>query len=192
MPRSLVAGVMVATLVLAPTQTVFAQSAQGCQGGQTPQFTFGFADLKAQLGETMGDPLTCAFTDPTGSGDIEQRTTTGLAFWRRSTNTPTFTDGFNHWAETPDGWVNWTGASVDPPVANTYPDVLVEGFLTGCERTDPNNQLLQGACQCSIDRIQVNYPVDEFLSVAGQLLQGGSLPPDYQAIVEDCVQRQFT
>jgi hypothetical protein len=59
--------------------------------------------------------LTCEFADPTGSGDVHQQTTRGLAFWRKGTNTPTFTDGSNHWGKTPQGWVEWTGISVDPP-----------------------------------------------------------------------------
>jgi hypothetical protein len=44
-----------------------------------------------------------------------QQTTTGLAFWRKATNTPTFTDGSRHWALTSGGLVAWTGPSVDPP-----------------------------------------------------------------------------
>jgi hypothetical protein len=32
------------------------------------------------------------------AADTLQQTTTGLAFSRASTNTPTFTDGANHWA----------------------------------------------------------------------------------------------
>jgi hypothetical protein len=44
-----------------------------------------------------------------------QETSTGLAFYRASTNTPTFTDGFQHWALTAFGLVNWTGAAIDPP-----------------------------------------------------------------------------
>ncbi|MDQ6673203.1 MAG: hypothetical protein M3069_21095 [Chloroflexota bacterium] len=29
-----------------------------------------------------------------------RRTSQGLAFWRKRTNTPTFTNGWNHWAPT--------------------------------------------------------------------------------------------
>jgi hypothetical protein len=92
-------------------------SAQGteCPAGQAPHYVFGFADLSAFIGAEMGQPLTCEFADPNGTGDIHQRTTNGLAFWRKSTNTPTFTDGFDHWGHTPAGWVHWTGASIDPP-----------------------------------------------------------------------------
>jgi hypothetical protein len=92
----------------APTQT-------RCAPGQTPRFVFGFADLKARLGEAVGEPVTCEFADPKGSGDVHQQTSKGLAFWRKGTNMPTFTNGNEHWGSTPGGWVYWTGDSIDPP-----------------------------------------------------------------------------
>jgi hypothetical protein len=90
----------------------------GCAPGQTPVFSLGFAGLKAHLGDVVGDPTTCEFADPNGSGDRLQQTTHGLAFWRKSSNTPTFTNGSDHWALTSAGWVQWTGSSVDPPTAD--------------------------------------------------------------------------
>src|ERR687886_1012176 len=109
MNRLCLAGVLLATLVLVPAPTAAAQAAQGCQPGQAPQFTFGFAELKAHIGEAMGEPVTCEFSDPNGTGDVHQRTTTGLAFWRKSTNTPSFTNGFEHWAHSERGWLYWLG-----------------------------------------------------------------------------------
>jgi hypothetical protein len=38
-----------------------------------------------------------------------------MAFWRKSTNTPTFTNGVEHWALTPHGLVTRAGPSIDPP-----------------------------------------------------------------------------
>jgi hypothetical protein len=64
----------------------------------------------------VGQPLECEHTDPV-SGDSLQQTSTGLAFYRKSTNTPTFTTGYDHWALTPQGLHYWTGSSVDPPIA---------------------------------------------------------------------------
>src|SRR5258708_5403023 len=92
-----------------------AQDAQYCGRGQSAEFQFGFADLKSRIGEAMGAPVSCEFPDPRGTGDVHQRTTTGLAFWRKSTNIPTFTDGWQHWGKTPDGWAEWLGDSIDPP-----------------------------------------------------------------------------
>ena len=96
-----------------------AAAAEGCSAGQVPSYVFGFADLKAHIGAAMGDPVTCEFPDPNWTGDIHQRTTTGLAFWRKATNTPTFTDGWRHWGRTPAGWVEWTGSSIDPVAGET-------------------------------------------------------------------------
>ena len=95
-------------------------SATYCPAGQSPRFTGGFAALQDQLGDTMGQPLECEHPD-SASGDTLQRTTTGLAFYRKSSNTPTFTDGSTHWALTPDGAQTWTGDSIDPPPTETVP-----------------------------------------------------------------------
>jgi hypothetical protein len=87
-----------------------------CAPDQVPSYRAGFAALEAELGvETMGVAWGCEFPDPRATGDILQVTFKGLAFWRKSTNTPTWTDGSQHFALTPEGLVNWTGTSVDPP-----------------------------------------------------------------------------
>lgn len=100
--------------VVAPTPAV-ADAADRCGPGQTPRYVFGFADLQSRIFGDMGDPLTCEYPDPTGNGDVHQQTTKGLAFWRKSTNTSTFTDGFNHWGLVEGRLVAWTGSSIDPP-----------------------------------------------------------------------------
>ncbi|MBV9326794.1 MAG: hypothetical protein JO352_23805 [Chloroflexi bacterium] len=94
--------------------TAHAQPSPFCQSGSGPAFVFGFADLKASVGDPMGDPIECEHANP-ANGDTLQKTSTGLSFYRKATNTPTFTDGFNHWALTSEGLVTWTGASIDPP-----------------------------------------------------------------------------
>ena len=177
---------LIATLVVVPAPTAAAQTAQGCQAGEVPHFTFGFADLKAHIGGPMGDPVTCEFADPNGTGDVHQRTTTGLAFWRKSTNTPTFTNGFDHWAETPQGWVTWTGASVDPPLATAYPEAVVQQYLSGCEQFAPDNPQLQAYCGCTIRELQAIYPLSDFLNLGLALLDQGALPPEFTAVVEKC------
>jgi hypothetical protein len=102
----------------------------------------GFAQLKADLGPIMGDPT----EDEHGNSDncdTQQLTTTGLAYWRCSSNLLTFAafpDGAMHWASAPPtpGLIEWTGTE-DPPldawsVANASPPA---------EEDDP---LLQTAC----------------------------------------------
>lgn len=109
----------VAVAVLAsaawPTARSAAQpTAPFCRPGVQPSFVFGFRALADAIGDTMGEPLECEHANPE-NGDTLQRTTTGLAFYRKATNTPTFTDGFRHWALTTAGLVFWTGLEVDPP-----------------------------------------------------------------------------
>jgi hypothetical protein len=82
----------------APPPVVSNPGGTRCAPGVSPRFALGFAD-------------------PNGSGDMHQLTTSGLAFWRESTNMPTFTNGSQHWGRTAAGWVEWTGTSIDPPTA---------------------------------------------------------------------------
>jgi hypothetical protein len=103
----------VATPEPAPVPPV-AQGPLGCRPGEQPEFVFGFAAMKERLGDRMGTPISCEYGDPAGSGDTLQDTSTGLAFYRKSTNTPTSTNGFEHWGLTSAGLVYWTGSSIDP------------------------------------------------------------------------------
>src|SRR4051794_31381099 len=52
---------------LAPAQAQAGQTV--CAPGEAPRYVFGFADLKAQIGDAMGDPVTCEFPDPNGTGE---------------------------------------------------------------------------------------------------------------------------
>jgi hypothetical protein len=90
------------------SSTWAAQAYPTCPIGQTPSFSFGFASLHEQLGPTMGDPIECEHADP-GTGDALQRTTTGIALYRRDTNTSMFTNGQEHWALTALGMAHWSG-----------------------------------------------------------------------------------
>ncbi len=101
-------------LLLPATPVAQAQGAPYCGVNASPTFVQGFANLKNLLGAIMGDPIECEHTDGT-TGDVLQQTTTGLAFWRKSTNTATFTDGNRHWAVTPRGLLAWEGTAIDPP-----------------------------------------------------------------------------
>jgi hypothetical protein len=175
---------LVGAITLAPSP-VLAQVATGCQVGQSPRFVLGFADLKAELGEVMGEPVTCEFPDPNQTGDVHQRTTTGLAFWRASTNSPTFTNGSEHWARTRAGLVAWTGASIDPPRQATYPQFIIDSFMQGCTRSAPDQEDL---CRCAIDRIQSRYALGDFLNLIERTDQ--DLPPELSAIVLECVLAQ--
>jgi hypothetical protein len=79
-----------------------------------PRFVLAMARLRARLGADMGTPTECERVVDAG-GDTEQKTTTGLAYYRASVNTPVFTNGVEHWALTSDGLVHWTTDDLGPP-----------------------------------------------------------------------------
>jgi hypothetical protein len=82
---------------------------------QQPRFVHGLAALKTSVGSVMGVPIECERVID-AAGDTEQRTTTGLAYYRTATNTTAFTDGSRHWALTSNGAVHWTGQELEPPL----------------------------------------------------------------------------
>ena len=77
------------------------------------QFSDGFAQLDDALGDAMGVPLEPPHVS--SDGDVQQQTTTGLAYWRPDANVPVFSDGVTHYALTDAGLVTWTGDALDPP-----------------------------------------------------------------------------
>ncbi|HEV7663378.1 MAG TPA: hypothetical protein VGQ62_07570 [Chloroflexota bacterium] len=87
-----------------------------CAPGQVPAFPPEGLALQVELGETMGVPIECPHADLVTRDSI-QATTTGLSFFRSTTNTPTFTNGQQHWALTPAGVLAWAGAGSDPPAS---------------------------------------------------------------------------
>jgi hypothetical protein len=98
-----------------------AQTAPYCQPGQKPQFALGFATLSTQLGKVMGNPVSCQYSDPGGSGDTLQATDTGLAVYRSTSGITSFTNGSDHWALVEGQVVHWTGDSLDPPADADQP-----------------------------------------------------------------------
>lgn len=107
------AAALVGATVLAP-QPALAQDAPYCPTGMGAQFVLGIAALKGRLGPTMGQPLECEHLNAE-NGDTIQRTTTGLAYYRPSINTPIFTDGQTHWALSNNQLLMWRNSSVVPP-----------------------------------------------------------------------------
>jgi len=85
----------------------------GCNAAR-PQFIGGIAALKSALGARMGEPIECErATSP--QGDTQQKTTIGLAYYRKTLNVACFTTGWDHWALVNGALVHWTGDAVDPP-----------------------------------------------------------------------------
>lgn len=63
-----------------------------------PTFALGLAQLKAELGEVMGEPLECERTIDS-QGDTVQLTTTGSAGYLQHTQTVWFAGGERYWAQ---------------------------------------------------------------------------------------------
>src|SRR5436190_18901618 len=85
----------------------------GCDP-RKPTFLYGFAALKARLGDAMGTPLECEHSIHV-NGDTRQLTSTGYAYYRKFPNEPAFTNGYDHWALTDTGLVHWLGDVIDAP-----------------------------------------------------------------------------
>ena len=60
-----------------------------CAAGEQPQFRFGFAALKQQMGAVIGEPIECEHYDE--QGNAYQKTTTGELYYDKSTGRTTFT-----------------------------------------------------------------------------------------------------
>jgi hypothetical protein len=85
-----------------------------CQVGQWPDFNFGFAALRLDLGADMGDAVECEHAT-TALGDTDQQTTTGMAHYDRASNTPSFHVAGENWALTLKGLVFWPGSDAQVP-----------------------------------------------------------------------------
>jgi hypothetical protein len=92
-----------------------ASSAPYCSPGQLPAFSSNALALEQQVGgEAMGAPLECEHAE-SQTGDLIQQTTTGLVAYDKLRDTVSFTDGWRHWAITPNGTVAWEGTDSAPP-----------------------------------------------------------------------------
>lgn len=154
-----------------------------------PQFVAGFAMLKQQLGPIMGRPLEDEQPSP-DSCDTQQRTDTGLAYWRCSTDLMSFVaaDGEFHWA-----WngqvVSWRGATPDPPidaVALSAGDLQADVCLSilsdsGCPLSDGMSVIgyIEAAGQTNTYHFDVS---EASMDVVADLTQ---LPADYDLYLAD-------
>jgi hypothetical protein len=95
------------------TQVAARQSRDGCTP-DLPRFVGGMALLRSALGSAMGEAIECERSIDL-DGNTQQKTTTGLAYYRRKLNVACFTTGWDHWAVSDRGLVHWSGDAVDPP-----------------------------------------------------------------------------
>jgi hypothetical protein len=163
-------------------------------------FVGGIASLHDQLGDVMGDPVEGQHLD----GDdcnVQQLTTTGLAYWRCASAIPgfvAFPDGVHHWALVNDQLVEWDGPTAEPPsleagLAPDSPPTALEAIppancldvsvdsAAGCMLTDGASILgyLNSPGGTNSYRLDVGQPQAE------AILQLTDLPADYDLYLAD-------
>lgn len=102
LPRLILGGLaflLAVTFSFLANAPVNAQSSNFCAAGEQPTFRFGFAELKRQMGDTIGEPLECEHYDE--EGDAYQKTTTGQLHYDKSTGRTSFTPNTTAVAPTP-------------------------------------------------------------------------------------------
>ena len=104
--RRVLLGLMLATMAAA-TILVGAALAQ-----TEPEFRLGFKALADQIPDVVGRPVEDEHWD--ASGDLLQRTTTGLMVWRRSDRWTAFTDGHTTWILGPYGLQSRLNSEIYP------------------------------------------------------------------------------
>jgi hypothetical protein len=120
MPESTPPTGLAAAAVRRPTRVTGVTAATPACNSDQPRFIGRVALLRAALGSTMGDPVNCE-READEEGNTQQKTTTGLAYYRKVRNVAVFTTGWEHWALLPEsGLVYWASNEVEPP-PNAYP-----------------------------------------------------------------------
>jgi hypothetical protein len=94
-------------------------------------FSADFADLQAAIAPRMGQALEEEHPlpdDPDGCSDVQQRTSTGLAYIGCATGLASFVadpDGMYHWSWLGDRLAAWIGPQIDPPDVSLATDLPV-------------------------------------------------------------------
>src|SRR5947209_8255612 len=116
MRRMLVPSFMLLVVLTTPSApyVALADPSPFCNLDAAPTFDQAFAGLATILGDRVGGPTECSHAEQP-SGDLQQATSAGLFYLRKSTNIATFTDGAEHWALRGTQSLHWTTSEVDPP-----------------------------------------------------------------------------
>ena len=155
-----------------------APSAPHCRAGEQPAYLNGMAALHQQIGAAMGTPLECEHTDG-AVGNTVQQTSAGLAAYDRQRNTETFTDGWHHWALTPDGLVAWEGTSAEPPPASASP----EGAVADDQDGGPPQAVIVDSDGAASDSVPANQ--EDALSDAAAIANDDGAPDAVVADTQD-------
>ncbi len=85
------------------------------------EFGLDLTDLRADIGDTMGQPLGCE--QPMDSaGDTIQTTSTGTAWYTQANHAEIFTDGYQRWELDRSGLTYWSSPDAVPLLLDGLPD----------------------------------------------------------------------
>ena len=79
------------------------------------------------------------------------------------------------------------GGGESAKAGEKYPAEVRNNFLTSCDE-QPNAP--RSVCECSLEKIEEKYSIDEFEKIDAAQKEGEPLPKDIQTIVEDCVKQE--
>jgi hypothetical protein len=152
-------------LIPPATAPVVAPSPDTSDVSALPDFGPPFDFLKTQLGPTMGSALEPVENVP-DSCDTQQRTSTGLAYWRCSTNVVAFAadpDGLSHWAWVDNALVSWVSDSADPPA-----DALVVAPASAAAPSDDQVCLVPDTSLVTACPLSGGMAVPGYIEASGQ------------------------
>lgn len=73
------------------------------------------------------------------------------------------------------------------PTANVYPPAMVEAFMSTCAKQgNVGGVSMQPICACSIKKIQNQYTLSEFMSIAAQMAETKKPPEQIVQIAVEC------
>ena len=164
----------IAHFAIAPAPAFAAtEPAPFCGPDEVPHFAYGIATLHDAIGSIMGEPLECEHPI-SAIGDTLQQTTTGLAIYRQSANTPEFTDGWNHWALGQDGVSAWSGDDSAASPVTASPNGCVDVGESLCLNATPD----VAPTVALLSESNAATPLLRAAARAGYLIRSGDLPLD--------------
>lgn len=76
---------------------------------------------------------------------------------------------------------------------NQYPNDIVSSFVNSCislaAEDDVDPQFAQNICTCYVQEIQNQYTYQEFDAINREVAQGQPLPPVFEELVKNCINR---
>jgi hypothetical protein len=112
----------VAVFAAAMLTTAPALAGQSAGGPDCPlEFGLHMIDLRADIGDAMGQPLDCE-APIDSAGDTMQVTSTGTAWYTRANHAEIFTDGYQRWELDPSGLTYWSSPGAVPLLLDGLPD----------------------------------------------------------------------